>query len=170
MIEREKDVCFDYLSLDRGCAYCENRFVRENGSTLGNSPDVARKAEVLEIIEKLLVKNALGAEVGDIVVVKVQLLDVVYNLLKTRGDRKTAVVGYLAVKNVEVHLALVKIVFEVAVGHGEFIEITKHRQIFFFHSRLLDILLVIMILALSSCILSIRGGFVNGFKQKQERF
>ena len=142
VIEHEKHVGFDQLRLDRRGADGENRLVRENGSSLGNSPDVAGEAEAFEVFEKLLVKNALGAEVRDVVIVKVKLFDVVDNLLKTCRNSEAAVVGNRAEKYVELHLALVEVVFEVAVGHGEFIEVTQHSQIFFFHSRLLDIFVV----------------------------
>ena len=51
------------------------------------------KSEIPQIRQKLLVENPLAAEKLDIVVVKMQALDIAYHRVKTRADGIAAAVG-----------------------------------------------------------------------------
>ena len=72
----------------------------------------------------------LAAQISNIIIGEMQLLDVLDNLLQPRGNRETAAVRHVAEEHVEIHIALVETVAVVAVAHREFIEITEHRRVF----------------------------------------
>ena len=78
-----------------------------------------------------LVKEVLGAQVGDIVLVEVEVLDVLHDLLKACHHGVSAAVGVLAVEDVKVDDLIAEACLEVAVGHGQLVEVHQHGQIEF---------------------------------------
>ena len=102
MIEGEKDKGLNKLGLNGGSPNGHNWFVGEDGSALGDGPDVAGKFEVLQISQKFLTEIALGAQIGDVLFIKAQLLNVLYYLDQPGGNGKAAFVGDRAVKHVEI--------------------------------------------------------------------
>ena len=129
MVEFQKQVGLHQLGLDCGRAHGEHRLHREDGRPLGHGPDIARETEVFQIVEKALPENAAPAEVGDVLLVKVQVLHIVHDLLQPRCDGVAAIVGHAAEKHVKITDAILHVVGKVAVAHGQFIEIAQHGQI-----------------------------------------
>lgn len=81
MIEDQENVGFDKLSLNGGSAHSHNRFAGEDRGSLRNSPDIAGKTEVSQIIQKFFYETAFGPEVFDIRFGEMQILDIIDNLL-----------------------------------------------------------------------------------------
>ena len=123
MVEFQQQIGLHKLGLDCGRAHGEHGLHREDGRPLGHGPDVAREAEVFQVVEKVLPENAAAAEIGDVLLVKVQLLHVVHDLLQPCRDGVAARVGHVAEKHVEIADAILHAVGKVAVAHGQFIEI-----------------------------------------------
>ncbi len=94
VVQAQQHEGLDKLGLDGGGADGENGLPGEDGRALRHRPDVAGKAEVAQIVQKLLAEAALAAQIGDVLLVKVQLLDIVDDLLQAGGDGKAAPVGH----------------------------------------------------------------------------
>ena len=102
MINEKQQHCFDKLRLNSGSAHRNQRLVWKNGSALGYRKDIALEFEIAKILQKLLVKNSLFAKKFDIIFIKMQIFDIPDNLLQTRANRETSVVGDASEKHVEI--------------------------------------------------------------------
>ena len=135
MVEAKEHVGLDELCLNGGGNYGHYRLAGEDGSSLGNCVYVTGEAEITEVLKERLGEELFASEVGDILLGKLKLFNVVDNLLKTCGDSKSATVGHLAVEYVEVRYFISLAELEVAVGHSELVKITKKRVIHVRHCR-----------------------------------
>ena len=95
---------------------------------------VAGEAEVPQIVQEFLAEQVSPAEIGDILLGEVQVLDVVDQLLQTCRDGEAAAIGHLAEKHVEIGDALLAAGLKVAVAHGQLIEVTEHGHVQLFLS------------------------------------
>ena len=93
MIQGQQQVGFDELGLDGGGPDGEDGFPREDRSPLRHCPDVAGEGKVPQIVQKLLRKAVLGPQIGDILLVKVQVLNILHHLGQARRNGKAALVG-----------------------------------------------------------------------------
>ena len=123
MIERQQKVGLKKLRLYCGRPHDHYRLSRKNGGAFGDRPNIARKLKVSKVIEERLGEQTAPSEVLYIVGVEMQVTDVLDRLLQTCGDGKAAVVGVLAVENVEVGDAVGHTVFKIAVAHRKLVEI-----------------------------------------------
>ena len=140
MVELKQHIGLQKLRLNCRGAHGDNRLMREDGRPLRHGPDVAGELEIGEVGEEALVKDAARAQILDILGLKVQLLHVVYNLLKTGCDGKTGAVRHGAVEDVEIGYLVLPARGEVAVAHGQLVKIAQHGQIdavCSFHNNLL---------------------------------
>ena len=67
-----------------------------------------------------------------------QLLDILHNLLQTRGNGEAAAVGAAPEKEVKIGDSVFVIVAKVALAHGKLIKVTEHGHIQLvvsFHSK-----------------------------------
>ena len=128
MVDAKQYHCFDKLCLNNGALYRNNRLTRENWRTLGTSPYVAGKFEILKIIKKLFVKT-LSAKQSNIVFTECKRFEVFDKLLNTCHNRKTAAIGHGTVEHIENSLAVCHTVVEIALSHGQLVKIHKRRQI-----------------------------------------
>ena len=74
----------------------------EHGRPLRHGVNVAGEAEGAQIFQKFLAENALAAQVRNVLLVKVQILDVFDELLEARRDGKAAAVRDRAEINVKI--------------------------------------------------------------------
>ena len=126
MVQGEQQEGFDKLSLNGGCPDGEDRLPGEDGGAFGYRPNIAGKLEVLQVLQKALAEAALAPQVADVFLGKVQVLNVVDDLLQTGGDGEAAPIGNIAEENVEIaDLIHISLGLEVAVAHGEFVKITQ---------------------------------------------
>ena len=133
MIYAEQQHGLHKLSLDRRAFYNDQRLIWENGSSLGDSPHVAGELEVSQIIKKLFGKYLLVPEICNVLVCKGQLLDIVYSLLQSAHNRKAAVIGNFSEIKVKAAHGIGKPVFQVAVAHGQLVEICEKCKITVVH-------------------------------------
>lgn len=78
----------DELGLEDRGLDAQQGFVGEDHRALGHGVDLAREAEVLQVVEELLVKQVQRAQIGDVLRVKVQVFDVVDHLLRAPRRRQ----------------------------------------------------------------------------------
>ena len=84
---------------------------------------------MLQIGEELLAEQVPAAEILDVLVGEVQVLDVVDQLLQSGRDGEAAAVRYLAEEHVKVGDAILAAGFKVAVAHGQLVEIAEHGHV-----------------------------------------
>ena len=125
VIERKQKECFNKLCLHRTCSYRQNRLTREDRGSLGNSPDVAGKAEGAQIVEESFGKLLLGTQKVQIFLGKMQIGNIIDDLLQSCGNCITAAVGYSAEEHIEIGNFIAFSGEEVAVCHRQFVKITK---------------------------------------------
>jgi len=131
VVDAQQQVGFDELGLDGGSPDGDQRLLGEDHGALGHGPDIAGELEVLQILQKLLGEEIPVTQIGDIRLREMQLLDVADDLLQTCCDTEAAAVGAAPEKQVEVGDAILVTVVEIAVGHGQLIEVAEHGQIQF---------------------------------------
>ena len=133
VVYREQQEGLDKLGLDGGRPDGEEGLPGEDGGALGHRPDVAGEPEVLQILQKALAEAALAPQIGDVLLVEAEPLHIVDDLLQTGGDGEAAAVRHVAEKDVEIaDLLGVARRLEVAVAHGQFIEITEQGVVHMF--------------------------------------
>ena len=129
MVHGQKRERFKQLRLDRGRAHDDHRLFREDGRALGHGVNVAAEVEVCKIVEEFLAEDTSPAQVVDVLLVEVQILDIVDQLLQTRRDGKAAFIGHLPEEHVEGRQVPLVGFEEVAVRHCQLIEVHDHRDV-----------------------------------------
>lgn len=132
MVDAQQHHRFDQLCLNDRAAHCDNRLTRENRRTFRNSPHIAGKFEMLEIIEEFLAENMAGAQIFNIVVIKMQVPKIIYQLFHTGHDCESAVIRHFAEKHIEIADRIFISLGKIAVGHRQLIKIGEHGQICFY--------------------------------------
>ncbi len=102
MVQGEQKEGLHKLGLDGRGPDGEDGLVWKYRGALGDGPDIAGKFEVLQKGQKLLAEAALGPQVGHVLLIEAQLLNVLHHLGQPRRDGKATLVGNGAVEHVEV--------------------------------------------------------------------
>ena len=106
----------------------------ENGGPLRHRPDVPGEPEGFQILQKFGAETIFAPQVGDVLLVKAQLFDIVDDLLQPRRNGEAAPVGDVAEENVKIADLLVHSRLKISVAHGELVEIAEQGVIHvFFH-------------------------------------
>lgn len=126
MVDHHQHVGFDKLCFDGLGTHGHQGLAGEYYSSLGNSPDITGEFEAAQVVKELFAKAIFVAQVLDILLVKVQVVDVLHNLLKSRHNGVAPVVGVGSVKHVEICDLVLKTASKVTVAHGQFVKITQH--------------------------------------------
>ena len=129
MVELQQQIGFQQLGLNGRSTDRKDRFPGENGRPLRHGPDVAGKFEIAQIFEKSFVKDASAAEIGNVLLVKVKLLNIVYDLLQPGRNGKAAAVRYFPEEYVKVGHAILHTAHKVAIAHRKLVKIAQHGQI-----------------------------------------
>ena len=134
MVQGEEDERLHKLGLDGGGPDGEDGLAGEHRGALRDSPDVAGESKVLQKGQEFLTEAPLAPQIGRVLLIEAQLLDVLHHLGQAGGDGKSPLVGDGAVEHVEVTDAVLQAGLEVAVGHGQLVEVAEHGQVRFrFH-------------------------------------
>ena len=132
MVERQEQERLDDLRLDRRGPDGHDRLVREDGRPLRNGPDVAGEFIIPQRFEEALAEHLPPAQIRDVVLVKVKLLDVADGLFQYGRNGKSAAVWHRPEENVEIRDTVLHPTRIVAVGHGQLVVVAEHRQIHLF--------------------------------------
>ena len=132
MVEGDEQQRFQQLALDGRALDRDDRLLREDRHAFLNGPDVAVQLEVGQIVQKLFIKGLGGAQVGDVLVGKFQMIHSINELLQTGHDGVAAAVRHTAEEHIKdgdlIDIALVQI----ACRHGKLIKIGHGGQIAFY--------------------------------------
>ena len=129
VVHRQQREGLDQLGLNGRSPDRQDRLPGENRRALGNSPDIARKLEIPEVVQKFFREQILAPEIVDILLVKMQILDIIDQPIQARADGKAALVRYIPEKDVKISNAVLITSFEVTVAHGQLIKIAEHRHV-----------------------------------------
>ena len=120
----------EQLRLYRGRADRQHRLSGEDGRTLGDGPYVAGEFEIAQIVKEALVKYPAGAEICNVLFIKVQLLHIVDDLFKSGRNGKAAVVRHGTIEYIEIGDLILSSADEIAVAHCQLIKIAQHCEIY----------------------------------------
>ena len=129
MVDAQQDVGLDQLGLDGRRPDSDDGFSGEHGGSFGYGPDVAGEPEIGQIGQEFLAEDLAAPEIFDIFRVKMQVLHILDDLLQTCGNGESAPVRTLAEEHIKIGDAVLIAVCEIALAHGQLIEIAQHGQI-----------------------------------------
>ena len=132
MVQRQKQKRLDDLRLDGRGADRHDRLVREDGRPLRDGPDVAGESVIPQRFEEPLAEHLPPAQIRDVVLVKMELLDIADGLLQTGRNSKAAAVRHRPEEDVEIRDAVLHPTRVIAVGHGQLVVVAEHRQVHLF--------------------------------------
>ena len=134
VVQGEQQEGFNKLCLDGGGPDRKQRLTRENRGALRHGPDITGETEGAEKVQKILAEAALGPQISQVLLVKMQLLNVFNDLGQTGGKRKARLVGHRTVEYVKIADTVLQSGLKVAVCHCQLVKVTQHGQIGFgFH-------------------------------------
>ena len=129
VVDAQQQIGFYQLGLDRRGANGDDGLLGENRSALGNRPDIAGEPEVRQEIQEILGKHLPAAQVVNVLRVKMQLLNILDNLLQTRSDGESAAVRAAPEKQVKVGYPVCVALREIPLAHGQFVKVAEHGKI-----------------------------------------
>ena len=112
VVDGQQGEGLEQLRLDRGRAHNDHRLLREHGRALGHGVNVAAEVEVRKVVKELLADHIAAAEVFNVLLVKVQIFDIVDQLVEPCGDGVAAAVRHGAEINVEIGNAILESGFQ----------------------------------------------------------
>ena len=132
MVDDEQDIGLDELRLNGGRAHRQDRLTREDRRALRHGVNIAREVKIMQVGQKFLAEELPAAQIGDVAVGEMQILDVFDHLLQTGCDGKAAAVRNVSVKHVEIADAVAHLAGEEPVSHRQLIEVAEHGHVQFF--------------------------------------
>ena len=129
VVDGQKGKCLDQLGLNGGSPDGDHRLPGENGSSFWNRPDVTGKMEIAQVLQKFLGEHLLFPEILDVLLIKMQVFDIVDQLIEPCADGKTALVGHVPEEHVEIRDPVLIPRFEVSIPHRQLIKVAEHRHI-----------------------------------------
>ena len=138
MVQGQQHIGLHQLRLNGRGADGQDRLAGEHGSSLGHCVNIAGEMEVPEIGQEVLIEDLLSPQEFDILIVKVQLLNVLHHLLQACRNGKAAAIWNIPEENVKIGDLLAKALFEIAVAHGQLIKIAEHGKIALVHGYVLS--------------------------------
>ena len=85
--------------------------------------------EVRQIVQELLAEDSPAPQVGNVLLIELQILHVVDELLQARKDGKAAIVRNFPEKHIKHRNGVLPPALEITIRHGELIKVNEHRQI-----------------------------------------
>ena len=111
------------LGLHDGGDDLHQGFPGEYDGALGDRVDIAGKAELMEIVQKVFLKHVQAAQIFDLVVGKMQVLNVLDHLFQPGADSEAVAVGIGAVKHIKDHRLVGVFFFKIPLHHGQLIQV-----------------------------------------------
>ena len=131
MVHGEQDHGLQKLGLDDRTPHCHQRFMREDRCAFRDGPDVTGEFEILQVVQEGLAEDALAPEIGNILIGKFQVFQVIDDLVDAGQDGVAPPIRDLPEKHIEISDLVRHAGFEIAISHGQFVEIGQHGQILF---------------------------------------
>ena len=131
VVEDQQQEGLHQLRLNSRSPDSDDRLPGEDGSTLRDGPDVTREFEIAEIVQEPLGKQILAPEIFNVLLRKMQILNIGDDPLQTGADGIAAVVRNITEKDVEIGDPILQPRFQITISHGQFVKVAEHRHIEF---------------------------------------
>ena len=123
VVEGDQQQRFQQLALNGRTLDGDDRLLREDGGAFLNRPDVAVQLKIAQIIEEFFIKHLGGAQVGDVLLGKAEVVHSLDKLLQTRHNGVAAAIRHAAEEHIK-HRRFVQIpLVQIACGHSQLVEI-----------------------------------------------
>ena len=129
VVELQQHIGLQQLGLDGRGPDGDHRLPGEDGHALRHGPDIAGEAEIPQILQKFRLEELAPLQIADVLLGEMELLHIVHDLLQPCRDGVAALVGDAAVKNVKISDAIFHAVGQIAIAHGQLIEVTQHGKV-----------------------------------------
>ena len=129
VVEDQQQEGLHQLCLNSRSPDSDDRLPGEDGSTLWDGPDVTREFEIAEIVQEPLGKQILAPEIFNVLLRKMQILNIGDDPLQTCADGVTAMVRNIAEKDIEIGDPILQPRFQITISHGQFVKVAEHRHI-----------------------------------------
>ena len=129
MVDAQQGEGLDELGLGGGGADSHQRLAGEYRRPLRHGPHIPGEAECTQVVQKILLEQVFAAQIGDVFPVKVEIPDILHQLLQAGGNGEAAPIGHPAEEHVKIGDALPHPLTEIAVGHGHLVEVKQHGQV-----------------------------------------
>ena len=100
-VDREEHHRLHQLGLDDRAFDDDDRFVGEDRGAFLHRPDVAGKFEIPQVVKECLAEDLFAPEEGDVLLGKVEVLEVPHQLFQAGADREAGLIRDLAEKHIE---------------------------------------------------------------------
>ena len=129
VVQGEEEIGFDDVAVNQRCAHAEERRVGEDDAAFRHCPDVAPEVEIGEVVEEGVAEHALAAQEGDVFFVEAQVLQVIQHLAESGEDGVTPAIRHTAEVVVKVGNFVLPAFVEMALRHGQFVEVGQERAV-----------------------------------------
>ena len=133
MVDGEQDHGFHELCLNHRSRNGDQWLAGEYRRTFRHCPNVTLELKMSEIVEECFGKAAASAQVFDIFFSKMQVFEIVDQLLNASHDGIAATIRDATEKHVKICAAIRDSFFKIAMCHGKFIKVGQHGQILVCH-------------------------------------
>ena len=128
MVYKVQKRCFYKLSLHNRRFHAEQRFIGKYDGTFLHGIDFPREAQFQEHAQECFVKQVQRTKVCDVILCKVQVVDVFHNRFRARHHRISAVFAFTE-KQIEHRFVLGHTMFKVSIHHRKLVQIRHHGQV-----------------------------------------
>ena len=129
MVDDVQQSGFKKLRLDNRRNHAQNRFAWEDDGAFRHREDLAGKMKTAEIGKKRFVKDLQAAQICDILLCKAKVLHIFNRLLQPGGYSICGDIALLTVKQIKTRPVFLHAKAQVAIHHGQLIQIGHHGQI-----------------------------------------
>src|SRR5699024_393811 len=108
--------------------YFDQRFAGEDDAPLGDRIDIPAEVESAQVMEEIFAEDPESAQIIHILIRKVQILDILYDLFQPGHDGITAFVRIFSEKHIKDN-GFIFLCLEITLHHGQFVEISQQSKI-----------------------------------------
>ena len=131
MIDGQQRECLNQLGLNGRSPDGNHRFSGEDGRSLWNCPNVAGEMEITKVVQKLLGEQLPFPEILNVFLIKMQIFNIVDQLVQPRADGKAALIRYRPEKHIKICDSILIPRLKVSVSHRQLIKIAEHGHVQF---------------------------------------
>ena len=131
MIDLQEHCRLHKLRINQWCYDRQDRLIRIHDRPLRECIEISFKPEIPQILQKILLKDLLLPQIRNIIIIKMKILNIFYDLLQSRKNGISAAIRIFAVKYIKCHTGISVLLPKISVAHSQLIKIHYHCQIAF---------------------------------------
>ena len=131
MVDGQQQIGLQQLALDGGRPDGQNGLIGKDGGSLRHREDIPGKLKVRQVVQEPLIKHFPAPKILDILGLKVEVLDVLDDLLQPSRNGIPPFVRYTAEEQIKMCDPVLVPGLEVSVAHGQLIKVAQHGHVQF---------------------------------------